>query len=61
MSLFLSQLAGATVLAAALTTIGPAVTLRGRVRSEPGRQRALELAGGAEGVRRALDELVIGR
>lgn len=44
-----------------IETLNGVVTLRGRVRSEPGRQRALELAGGVEGVRRVLDALVIGR
>ena len=44
-----------------IETLNGVVTLRGRVRSEPGRQRALELASGVEGVRRVLDALVIGR
>jgi osmotically-inducible protein OsmY len=44
-----------------IETLNGVVTVRGRVRSEPGRQRALELAGGIDGVRRVLDALVIGR
>lgn len=44
-----------------IETLNGVVTLRGRVRSEPGRQRALALAGEVEGVRRVLDVLVIGR
>jgi hyperosmotically inducible protein len=44
-----------------IETVNGVVTLRGRVRTEPGRQRALALAGGVEGVRRVLDVLLIGR
>ena len=44
-----------------IETLNGVVTLRGRVRSEPGRQRAIELAGAVQGVRRVLDVLVIGR
>lgn len=44
-----------------IETLNGVVTLHGRVLSESGRQRALELAGGVEGVRRVLDVLVVGR
>ena len=44
-----------------IETLNGVVTLHGRVLSESGRQRALDLAGGVEGVRRVLDVLVIGR
>lgn len=44
-----------------IETLNGVVTLRGRVRSEPGREQAIALATGTEGVRRVLDVLVIGR
>jgi osmotically-inducible protein OsmY len=44
-----------------IETLNGVVTLRGRVRSEPGRQRAIDLAREVADVRRVLDLLVIGR
>ncbi len=44
-----------------IETLNGVVTLRGRVRSETGRQQAIVLATGTEGVRRVHDVLVIGR
>lgn len=44
-----------------IDTVNGVVTLRGRVRTEPGRFQALELAEAVPGVRRVVDLLVIGR
>jgi osmotically-inducible protein OsmY len=44
-----------------IETLNGVVSLRGRVRSEPGRHRAMELASTVPGVRRVLDFMVIGR
>lgn len=44
-----------------IDTLNGEVTLTGRVRTESGRRRAVELAGLVEGARRVVDRLVIGR
>jgi osmotically-inducible protein OsmY len=44
-----------------IETVNGIVTVHGRVRSELGRRRAIELASGVAGVRRVADKMLIGR